>query len=163
MVTRPYGVFDGLVGQDAVIAELRQAAAAAAAILRGEQATGMTHAWLFTGPPGSGRSVAARAFAAALLCPSGGCGQCPACHQVFAGTRSVTTRHRDLIVVTRSSALGAHSSQTVRGAGSSIAFSSAFAACSVHRSASSNSTTSQRPPDGAPAARSTRSLVCRTP
>ena len=36
----------------------------------------MTHAWLFTGPPGSGRSVAARAFAAALLCPSGGCGQC---------------------------------------------------------------------------------------
>ena len=29
----------------------------------------MTHAWLFTGPPGSGRSVAARAFAAALLCP----------------------------------------------------------------------------------------------
>jgi len=60
VVTRPYGVFDGLVGQDAVIAELRQAAAAAAAILRGEQATGMTHAWLFTGPPGSGRSVAAR-------------------------------------------------------------------------------------------------------
>ena len=37
----------------------------------------MTHAWLFTGPPGSGRSVAARAFAAALLCPSGGgCGEC---------------------------------------------------------------------------------------
>ena len=28
----------------------------------------MTHAWLFTGPPGSGRSVAARAFAAALEC-----------------------------------------------------------------------------------------------
>ena len=30
----------------------------------------MTHAWLFTGPPGSGRSVAARAFAAALQCPA---------------------------------------------------------------------------------------------
>ena len=79
------------------------------------------------------------------------------------GTRSVITRQRDLIVVTRSSADGAHSSQTVRGAGSSIALSSALAAASVHRSASSNSTTRQRPPDGAPAARSTRSLVCFTP
>jgi DNA polymerase III subunit delta' len=87
------GVFEGLIGQDAVVAELRRAAAAAAAILRGEQATGMTHAWLFTGPPGSGRSVAARAFAAALLCPDGGCGHCPSCHQVRAGT------HADLLLV----------------------------------------------------------------
>ena len=53
----------------------------------------MTHAWLFTGPPGSGRSVAARAFAAALLCPSGGCGQCASCHQVQAGT------HADLLLI----------------------------------------------------------------
>ena len=37
----------------------------------------MTHAWIFTGPPGSGRSVAARAFAAALQCARGGCGECP--------------------------------------------------------------------------------------
>jgi DNA polymerase III subunit delta' len=87
------GVFDDLVGQDVVVAELRQAAAAAAAVLRGEPAAGMTHAWLFTGPPGSGRSVAARAFAAALLCPDGGCGQCPSCHQVRAGT------HADLLLV----------------------------------------------------------------
>src|SRR3954454_15525075 len=37
----------------------------------------MTHAWLLTGPPGSGRSTAARAFAAALQCERGtGCGQC---------------------------------------------------------------------------------------
>jgi DNA polymerase-3 subunit delta' len=72
---------------------LRQAATAAAAVLRGEHATGMTHAWLFTGPPGSGRSVAARAFAAALLCPDGGCGRCPSCHQVRAGT------HADLLLV----------------------------------------------------------------
>ena len=86
-------VFDDLVGQDAVVAELRQAADAAAAVLRGEPATGMTHAWLFTGPPGSGRSVAARAFAAALLCPDGGCGRCPSCHQVRAGT------HADLLLV----------------------------------------------------------------
>ena len=71
------GVFGDLVGQDAVVAELRAAAAAASAVLRGEPNTGMTHAWLFTGPPGSGRSVAARAFAAALLCPDGGCGHCP--------------------------------------------------------------------------------------
>jgi DNA polymerase III subunit delta' len=87
------GVFDDLVGQDAVVAELRQAAAAAAAVLRGEPATGMTHAWLFTGPPGSGRSVAARAFAAALLCPDGGCGECASCRQVRAGT------HADLLLV----------------------------------------------------------------
>src|SRR5262250_713245 len=87
------GVFGDLVGQDAVVAELRGAAAAAAAVLRGEPNTGMTHAWLFTGPPGSGRSVAARAFAAALLCPNGGCGQCPSCHQVRAGT------HADLLLV----------------------------------------------------------------
>jgi DNA polymerase III subunit delta' len=87
------GVFAGLVGQDDVVAELRHAASAAAAVLQGEQVTGMTHAWLFTGPPGSGRSVAARAFAAALLCPYGGCGRCASCHQVRAGT------HADLLLV----------------------------------------------------------------
>ena len=86
-------VFGDLVGQEDVVAELRRAAGAAAAVLRGEPATGMTHAWLFTGPPGSGRSVAARAFAAALLCEDGGCGQCPSCHQVRAGT------HADLLLV----------------------------------------------------------------
>jgi len=64
-------------------------------VLAGEPAAagGMTHAWLFTGPPGSGRSVAARSFAAALLCPDGGCGHCPACRQVRAGS------HADLMVV----------------------------------------------------------------
>src|SRR6266516_2504484 len=87
------GVFDDLVGQEPVAGELRNAAAAAAAVLRGEPNTGMTHAWLFTGPPGSGRSVAARAFAAALLCRDGGCGHCPSCHQVRAGT------HADLLLV----------------------------------------------------------------
>src|SRR6266581_3062186 len=87
------GVFDDLVGQEPVVGELRNAAAAAAAVLRGEPNAGMTHAWLFTGPPGRGRSVAARAFAAALLCPDGGCGQCPSCHQVRAGT------HADLLLV----------------------------------------------------------------
>src|SRR5690349_16634694 len=48
----------------------------------------MTHAWLFTGPPGSGRSIAARAFAAALQCPDGGCGVCTACHTTLGGTHA---------------------------------------------------------------------------
>jgi DNA polymerase-3 subunit delta' len=89
------GAFADLAGQDEVVAQLRRAADAAARLLAGEPrvAGGMTHAWLFTGPPGSGRSVAARAFAAALLCPNGGCGHCPACRQVHAGT------HADLMVV----------------------------------------------------------------
>ena len=86
-------VFDDLVGQEPVVAQLEQAAAAAAGLLRSEPTLGMTHAWLFTGPPGSGRSVAARAFAAALLCPDQGCGHCPSCHQVRAGT------HPDLMLV----------------------------------------------------------------
>ena len=86
-------VFDDLVGQERVVDQLSQAASAAAGLLRGETALGMTHAWLFTGPPGSGRSVAARAFAAALLCPDQGCGHCPSCHQVQAGT------HPDLMLV----------------------------------------------------------------
>ncbi|MGO9082152.1 MAG: DNA polymerase III subunit delta' [Streptosporangiaceae bacterium] len=88
-------VFSELTGQEAIVAELSRAAAAAAAGLHGDTrpAGGMTHAWLFTGPPGSGRSVAARAFAAALLCERQGCGQCPPCRQVAAGT------HADLLVV----------------------------------------------------------------
>jgi len=75
-------VWDELAGQEAVVEQLRSAVAG-----------GMTHAWLFTGPPGSGRSVAARAFAAALLCENGGCGVCPSCRQVRAGT------HADLLLV----------------------------------------------------------------
>ena len=89
------GAFADLAGQEAVVTQLRRAAQAAARVLAGEPVTagGMTHAWLFTGPPGSGRSVAARSFAAALLCPRGGCGYCAACRQVRAGT------HADLMVV----------------------------------------------------------------
>jgi DNA polymerase-3 subunit delta' len=51
----------------------------------------MSHAWLITGPPGSGRSVAARAFAAALQCDQGGCGQCRDCLAVAA------RRHPDVL------------------------------------------------------------------
>jgi DNA polymerase-3 subunit delta' len=55
----------------------------------------MTHAWLFTGPPGSGRSVAALCFAAALQCTSDGvpgCGQCRACTTTMAGTHADVRR-----------------------------------------------------------------------
>jgi len=87
-------VFGELVGQERVTEQLRAAAAAAAAGATGAgEGLAMTHAWLFTGPPGSGRSVAARAFAAALLCADQGCGQCASCHQVAAGT------HADLLVI----------------------------------------------------------------
>ena len=77
-------VFDDLVGQERVVEQLRAAAQDAARIAGGGGGApgGMTHAWLFTGPPGSGRSVAARAFAAALECTSAGergCGHCEAC------------------------------------------------------------------------------------
>src|ERR1035441_8922808 len=87
------GVFSDLVGQDSVAGQLRQAASAAARGLRGETVLGMTHAWLFTGPPGSGRSVAARAVGAGLLCPDQGCGHCAWCRQVRAGS------HADLMLV----------------------------------------------------------------
>lgn len=72
-------VWDDVVGQPAAVAELGAAASADSA---------MTHAWLFTGPPGSGRSNAARAFAAALQCPHHGCGQCASCRTVLAGTHA---------------------------------------------------------------------------
>jgi DNA polymerase-3 subunit delta' len=80
-------VWDDLVGQAEAVDVLRQAAEAAHAIVVGAvPPTGaMTHAWLFTGPPGSGRSVAARALAAALQCerPENlGCGECSGCHTV---------------------------------------------------------------------------------
>lgn len=72
-------VWDDLVGQRPVIASLQRAAGG----------DGMTHAWLFTGPPGSGRSNAAIAFAAALQCETGtGCGHCKACHTVMASSNA---------------------------------------------------------------------------
>ncbi|MBZ5734692.1 DNA polymerase III subunit delta' [Nocardioides sp. TRM66260-LWL] len=71
-------VWDGLVGQ-------RPAVEALAAAARGQ---GMSHAWLFTGPPGSGRSNAAVALAAALQCPDAGCGVCHECRTVLAGSHA---------------------------------------------------------------------------
>lgn len=75
--------FDALVGQQRAVEVLDRAVRDAAMSTPGPA---MTHAWLFTGPPGSGRSVAARAFAAALVCPDGGCGKCADCHTAMVGT-----------------------------------------------------------------------------
>lgn len=85
-------VWSSLVGQDHVVTVLSQAA---------RDPRAMTHAWLFTGPPGSGRSVAARAFAAALQCEAGtGCGACPGCRAAMAGTHpDITTVSTDKVVI----------------------------------------------------------------
>ena len=77
-----------LVGQDHVVEILRHAVAGAQDSLDGGPGQAMTHAWLFTGPPGSGRSTAARVFAAALQCPDGGCGTCSACRTSLRGTHA---------------------------------------------------------------------------
>ncbi|VXB48395.1 DNA polymerase III subunit delta' [Aeromicrobium sp. 9AM] len=74
-------VWADLVGQEPVVETLRSAVASADGDGRS-----MTHAWLFTGPPGSGRSNAARAFAAALQCELGGCGECHSCTTARAGS-----------------------------------------------------------------------------
>jgi len=77
-------VWDGVVGQEQQVAPLQAAVRDPGA---------MTHAWLITGPPGSGRSSAARAFAAALQCPQGGCGACHECATAQSGT------HADVSIV----------------------------------------------------------------
>jgi DNA polymerase-3 subunit delta' len=68
-------VWDQLVGQRQVVERLQRAVAG-----------DMTNTWLFTGPPGSGRSNAALAFAAGLQCADGGCGECHSCRMVAAGS-----------------------------------------------------------------------------
>ncbi|MGW6977943.1 DNA polymerase III subunit delta' [Streptomyces sp. NPDC054932] len=96
-------VWDDLVGQERVQKQLAAAARDADALVTAvtdgtapPAASKMTHAWLFTGPPGSGRSTAARAFAAALQCTSPdralggepGCGFCDGCHTTVVGTHA---------------------------------------------------------------------------
>ena len=70
-------VFNDLVGQEHIIDILKGAVAASRT---GEESQEMTHAWVFTGPPGSGRSSAAVAFAQGLICPNNGCGTCNDCN-----------------------------------------------------------------------------------
>jgi DNA polymerase-3 subunit delta' len=79
-------LFAEVVGQEAAVATLVASA------------PHPVHAYLFLGPAGSGRRAAARAFAAALLCPAGGDGTCSHCRRALAGT------HPDLVVVERAGA-----------------------------------------------------------
>jgi len=79
-------LFAGVVSQGKAVAALRAAAA------------NPVHAYLFRGPPGNGGLAAAYGFAAALLCPEGGCGECAICRAALAGTDP------DLHVVRRSGA-----------------------------------------------------------
>lgn len=79
-------LFAGVVGQPAAVSALRAAA------------RHPVHAYLFRGLPGAGTRAAARAFAAALLCPRGGCGACATCRQALEGT------HPDLVTVERTGA-----------------------------------------------------------
>ncbi|WKV72702.1 DNA polymerase III subunit delta' [Streptomyces sp. PCS3-D2] len=96
-------VWDDLVGQERIRTQLAAAARDADALVTAAAdgtappaASKMTHAWLFTGPPGSGRVTAARAFAAALQCTSPdralggepGCGFCDGCHTTMVGTHA---------------------------------------------------------------------------
>jgi DNA polymerase-3 subunit delta' len=76
-------VYENLVGQDHITAILK---AAVEASRTGVESQEMTHAWVFTGPPGSGRSSAAVAFAQALVCPNQGCGACNECRSAFSGS-----------------------------------------------------------------------------
>lgn len=79
-------LFDEVVGQPRAVAQLMAAARRP------------VHAYLLHGPPGSGKRAGARALAAALLCPRGGCGACTTCRRTLAGT------HPDLVVVERTGA-----------------------------------------------------------
>lgn len=93
-------VWDTLIGQDAAVALLKEAALAARSICDAAdagdlpfddaEARSMSHAWLITGPPGSGRSNAAKAFAAALQCTGEqpGCGQCSGCRTTQLGSNA---------------------------------------------------------------------------
>ena len=82
--------FDVLVGQEHIVDILEKAVAASRT---GVESQEMTHAWVFTGPPGSGRSSGAVAFAQALICPNNGCGICSDCHAVR------TSGHPDVEII----------------------------------------------------------------
>lgn len=79
-------VFGSLIDQTEVISILKDAVAASRMVDNKTQS--MTNTWLFTGPPGSGRSNAAIAFAAALVCKDGGCSKCNDCMSTIIGTHA---------------------------------------------------------------------------
>lgn len=101
-------VWDELIDQDKAIQVLQQACISA----KTDQNSSMTHAWLITGPPGSGRSNAAKAFAAALQCDQPytdaqgktqyGCGQCKSCQAVKLGNHpDVTLMSTEKVIISR--------------------------------------------------------------
>lgn len=53
----------------------------------------INHAYLFTGPSAVGKFIAARVFAASILCPQGGCGECNTCRRVM------EEKHPDVTVI----------------------------------------------------------------
>jgi DNA polymerase-3 subunit delta' len=79
-------VFGSLIDQTEVISILKDAVEASRMVDNKTQS--MTNTWLFTGPPGSGRSNAAIAFAAALVCKEGGCSKCNDCMSTIIGTHA---------------------------------------------------------------------------
>lgn len=79
-------LFDGVVGQPAAVAAMRSAARRP------------VHAYLFVGPAGAGARASVRPFAAALLCPDGGCGVCRDCRLAIGGS------HPDLVMIERTGA-----------------------------------------------------------
>ena len=83
-------VYADLVGQEHIVQILQKAVAATRVedLDREISSQEMTHAWVFTGPPGSGRSSAAIAFAQALVCPNNGCGTCNACRSAVNGSHA---------------------------------------------------------------------------
>lgn len=64
--------WDDIIGQPKVVGYLRTAV----------ERDRVSHAYLFVGPPGSGKRTAALAYACALICEDGGCGVCGACTRV---------------------------------------------------------------------------------
>lgn len=78
-------VWDQIVGQKPVVSTLQEIV---------KNPSEITQSWLVAGPPGSGRSYVARAFAAALECPNDGDGTCKVCKSVIKGT------HPDVTVLT---------------------------------------------------------------
>ena len=79
-------VFNSLIDQSAVVEILKEAVNSAQKLNESSQV--MTNTWLFTGPPGSGRSNAAIAFAAALVCKEGGCSKCNDCLSTILGNHA---------------------------------------------------------------------------
>lgn len=103
-------LWDGLTGQEEAVATLRAASEST------DGSGTMTHSWLITGPPGSGRSTVARAFAAALV--GAGPDDDRTLQQVLAGTHpdvAVLTTQRVIITIDeiRSLVTGSHYAPSV--------------------------------------------------